>query len=80
MAVRNVSTSFRIILGRLYDLVAGVVELDRSATRGNLLAFFKGGRLCRAIAQMSLIGERDLGARMKQGLRPATPEVLAGAR
>jgi hypothetical protein len=30
MAVRNVSTSFRIVLKRLYDLVAGVVELDRS--------------------------------------------------
>jgi hypothetical protein len=30
MAVRNVSASFRIALCRLYDLVAGVVELDRS--------------------------------------------------
>jgi hypothetical protein len=29
-AVRNPSTSFRIVLGRPYDLVAGVVELGRS--------------------------------------------------
>ena len=27
MAVRNVSTSFRIVLGRLYDLVAGVENI-----------------------------------------------------